>query len=259
MSSDRTDRLSKLAWEAQRRGVKGESALDKLQREAKAAYPAQWDEALAKAARRARRSGKVAYVVFAPTMHRAYARHAHQAGWYRRHHWPFSVHTNPHTTRATAPILWSTSEGYRVHYWTERRRSRPSEHDASRSARDPKKRRSKRGGWHGSFGVFYSKMRQQWTVLYSPKHHISSASVVGWYDTKEEAERVAGGVSRDPAKRHHHREAGAPTFKQQAIIGKKMQILERENHRRRVKRSQAQMLAIAYRYAGVPPRARSRR
>jgi hypothetical protein len=67
-------------------------------------------------------------------------------------------------------------------------------------------------------------------------------------------------ASRSP---HRHRSAGAPTFAQQRAIGRKMRILERENAARRgkAKRSQAQMLAIAYRYAGVSPRGtrRSRR
>jgi hypothetical protein len=61
------------------------------------------------------------------------------------------------------------------------------------------------------------------------------------------------------SRRHHHREAGAPTFRQQAIIGRKMRLLERENAGRRKPRSQRQMLAIAYRYAGVPARGTRRR
>jgi hypothetical protein len=73
--------------------------------------------------------------------------------------------------------------------------------------------------------------------------------------------RAVGDASR--SRRHHHRTADAPTFAQQRAIGRKMRILERENAARRgkAKRSQAQMLAIAYRYAGVPPRGtrRSRR
>jgi hypothetical protein len=70
-----------------------------------------------------------------------------------------------------------------------------------RTSSDPK-RESKRGRWIGSFGVFWSGIRQQWTVLFSPKHHVETASVIGWYDTKKEAERVAEGrTGSDPARR----------------------------------------------------------
>jgi hypothetical protein len=69
---------------------------------------------------------------------------------------------------------------------------------------------------------------------------------------------VPTGSGRDP-RRHRHRTAGAPTFREQRRIHAKMRILERENATRRPPRSQAQMLAIAYRYAGVPPRPARRR
>jgi hypothetical protein len=65
--------------------------------------------------------------------------------------------------------------------------------DANRAGRDPKRRSSKRGAWIGSFGYFWSPMRQRWFVLYSPKRHIETASVVGSYETKAEAVKVAEG------------------------------------------------------------------
>lgn len=82
---------------------------------------------------------------------------------------------------------------------------------------------------------------------------------------EEMARRPVGGirsigpktVGSDP-RRHHHKR-GAPTFRQEAKIADKMRLLSRENRTRRPKRSREQMLAIAYRYAGVPPLPRSRR
>jgi hypothetical protein len=65
-----------------------------------------------------------------------------------------------------------------------------------------RKRKGKKSGWRGSFGVFYSPMRQRWMVLYSPKHHVGTASVVGSYESFDEAERVATGkTERDRGRR----------------------------------------------------------
>jgi hypothetical protein len=113
-----------------------------------------------------------------------------------------------------------------------------------RTSSDPKrtKRESKRGRWIGSFGVFWSPIRQQWTVLYSPKHHIDSASVLGWYDTKKEAERVAEGrTGSDPRRR---------AFAQQKRISRKIRLLRHEGY------GAAQATAIAYRMEGVSRPAR---
>jgi hypothetical protein len=63
-----------------------------------------------------------------------------------------------------------------------------------------------------------------------------------------ELERQQRAGRRDPGSRHRHRRPGAPTFRQQKLIARKMRILIREG------RSPKQAAAIAYRMAGIPPR-----
>jgi len=71
-------------------------------------------------------------------------------------------------------------------------------------SRDPERKTrnsSKRGAWIGSMGYFWSPVRQRWFVVYSPKKHLETASLIKTYETKAEAMRAAKGHP------HHSRDA----------------------------------------------------
>lgn len=77
------------------------------------------------------------------------------------------------------------------------------------------------------------------------------AGFLGWADNYR-AHVEHHRIGRDLA-RHHHRTKGAPSFRQQRFISRKIEILVREGY------PPKQAAAIAYRMAGVPPRSSRRR
>ena len=115
----RTHDLSRLAWLATRPGPRGAEALVILQDALHAHHGEAFDAAMAHARRRARRAGRPGVVIFSASMERAVQTHRapDTQAFYRRHHWPFVVGTDPSKWREGAPVVWDTGRGANVHDW----------------------------------------------------------------------------------------------------------------------------------------------
>lgn len=137
--------LSRLAFQAQRVGSKGYSALAVLQDSLQEQYPRELKASIRQAKERAKRRGGVQTILFLPTMERAIGKTARQLTnleasdlifskvkahntsqtmvWRQNQRWPFLVTSNPHNrSRGTSVVVWDTVNGWDVHHWVPKRK-----------------------------------------------------------------------------------------------------------------------------------------
>lgn len=194
----------------------------------------------------------------------------------------FSKPIPPHARREFAAVMraWQRAHFYS---WADNYRS-AIERSERASARDTRPRRDSRnrysfyekgveelrGGYtvawrpHGAGVVWYLRSPNKRVVAHGTArqgddaissaryalsnemsgHHGSQESRGHTYNTSRETRRYSAMRPKRDKRRHHHRSAGAPSFKKQAKISRKIRLLRKEGY------PPAQAAAIAYRMYG---------